>query len=183
MILVTAFDAFGGMPVNASEMLLRALPEDPSIARAVLATAYRPAAVEIVRLIETVRPKAVISFGTAPGFCFRLEKVACNRDTTADPDNAGEIRFNQIIDPAGPPIYEATLPHDRIAANLSASGVPHAFSDDAGGFVCNHTFYVARHYLQQGGLAIPCGFVHVPAVADAQNFAMLLKGMDPSWRR
>ncbi|MEN8184635.1 MAG: pyrrolidone-carboxylate peptidase, partial [Myxococcota bacterium] len=37
-----------------------------------------------------------------------------------------------------------------------------AWSDDAGGFLCNHVFYRARDWVEHAGLAIPCGFVHLP---------------------
>ena len=35
-------------------------------------------------------------------------------------------------------------------------------SEDAGGFLCNHVFYRAREWVERAGLAIPCGFLHLP---------------------
>jgi pyroglutamyl-peptidase len=40
-----------------------------------------------------------------------------------------------------------------------------AWSDDAGGFLCNHVFYRAREWLERRGLLVPCGFVHLPPLA------------------
>jgi pyrrolidone-carboxylate peptidase len=58
--------------------------------------------------------------------------------------------------------YPSTLPLDDLARELSSRSLPWAWSDDAGGFLCNHVFYRARAWVEQAGLQIPCGFIHLP---------------------
>jgi pyroglutamyl-peptidase len=178
MILTTAFNPFGTAPTNASEVLLRALEEDAGVAKVVLETEYRAAGNEIVRLIRDLHPDAVICFGVADGErAVRLEQVARNWDATSAPDNSGEVRIGQSILPAGPDHYLGTLPYQAIAAELDARGIPYLFSEDAGGFVCNHTFYRARHEIEESGLEIPCGFIHVPAISAPREMATFLEAM------
>lgn len=179
MILATAFNPFGAAETNASETLLRALRDDAGVVRVVLPTEYEGAAREVVRLIRELRPQAVICFGVAGGAdVLRLERVARNRAETAMPDNAGDLRNGQAIVPGAPEHYPATLPYDAMSAALGARGIPHVFSENAGGFVCNHTFFHARHEIAESGEEIPCGFVHVPTIKGPQEFAMLLEAME-----
>ena len=179
MILATAFTPFGAAATNASGEILRALADDAGVARAVLPTEYERAAREIVRLIRELRPAAVISFGVAGSAdCIRLERAARNRDESEAPDNAGEVRNGQAILPGAPGLYQATLPYDSIGAELSARGIPFVYSDSAGGYVCNHTFFCARHEIEESGRAIPCGFIHVPPIKGPEDFATLLEAME-----
>jgi pyroglutamyl-peptidase len=178
MILATAFTPFGAAATNASEDLLRAVGDDPGVTRAVLPTEYERASREIVRLIRELRPSSVVCFGLASGAdAVRLERVARNWDASPAPDNAGQIRNGQAITPGAPALYQATLRYDTISVALSARGIPHIFSDDAGGYVCNHTFFCARHEIEESGRAISCGFVHLPPVKGPEEFAMLLEAV------
>jgi len=178
MILATAFTPFGASQTNASEDLLRALGDEPGVTRAVLPTEYERASREIVRLIRELRPSAVICFGVAASAeAVRLERVARNWDASSAPDNAGDVRNGQPILPDAPASYPATLPYDSISIALNAGRIPHTYSDDAGGYVCNHTFFCARHEIEESASAIPCGFIHVPPIKGPEEFAMLLEAM------
>lgn len=46
------------------------------------------------------------------------------------------------------------------------AGLPVTFSDHAGGFICNHLFYRARHWIDSQGLDVPMGFVHLPPLPE-----------------
>jgi len=177
-LLATAFTPFGAAATNASAELLLGLPEDSGVNRVVLPTEYDRAAREIMRLIRELRPAAVICFGVAGSAeCIRLERFARNRDESEAPDNAGEIRNGQAIIPGAPDLYPATLPYEAISAEWAARGIQHVFSDSAGGYVCNHTFFCARHETEESGRAIPCGFVHVPPIKGPEEFATLLEAI------
>jgi hypothetical protein len=65
-------------------------------------------------------------------------------------------RPGSAIDPAGPLALRSTLPVDAIVAALEAEGIPAEVSRDAGGYLCNHVFYVLLQSGRRGG------FVHVP---------------------
>jgi pyroglutamyl-peptidase len=49
---------------------------------------------------------------------------------------------------------------------LRAEGIPAASSRDAGGFLCNHVFYVLMRTLEQERRAARGGFVHVPLLPE-----------------
>jgi pyroglutamyl-peptidase len=178
MILATAFNAFGSAETNASEILLNALEENKGVFRVVLPTEYRAAGTQIVRLIRDVRPEAVVCFGVANGPpTMRLEQLARNWDATDDPDNAGDLRIGQAIIPEAPNTYRATLPYEAMRIALDARKIPHVDSDDAGGYVCNHTFFRARHEIAESGIGASCGFIHVPPINSPQEFVMFLEAI------
>jgi len=68
-----------------------------------------------------------------------------------------------------PDSYPGHLVFDAIVAELEAAGMPAEVSSNAGGFVCDHTYYCALRAIAEGGLATRCLFLHVPA--DEQTFA------------
>jgi pyrrolidone-carboxylate peptidase len=53
-----------------------------------------------------------------------------------------------------------------------------AISNHAGAYLCNHVFYVARHFLEQRGRAVPCGFIHLPQASDDEPGLPLAVLMD-----
>ena len=81
--------------------------------------------------------------------------------------------------PGAPEQYSGNSSYtDPISAALSAREIPHVFSDDAGGYVCNHTFFLRlATKSRRSGLAVPCGFIHVPRINTPEEFAMLLEAM------
>lgn len=87
------------------------------------------------------------------------------------------IRFECIgrcCDPATtkeapPAAHGATLTPDSLAEWLEGNGFPSRLSEDAGGYVCDHTFFSALDAISGGGLATRCLFIHMPA--DDQTFA------------
>ena len=62
------------------------------------------------------------------------------------------------IDPDGPLALPSSLPVDAIVAALRAEEIPAAVSRDAGGYLCNHIFYVLMGALAAGarGRLRPC---------------------------
>lgn len=171
-LLLTGFNPFGGHAANVSEALVRAIEADWPVAAstrltvAVLPTEFAGAGDAIVDLIRAHAPDAVVCCGLAEGWGLRLELVARNCDSCGAPDNAGECRPDAIIDAAGPAWYDGTLPYHQLSRTLTARGIPHEYSDDAGGFVCNHVFYRACREIAHSGRAALCGFIHFPADAE-----------------
>jgi pyroglutamyl-peptidase len=99
----------------------------------------------------------------------RLELVARNCDRSGAPDNSGDIREDAPIDADGPAWYAATLPHHQVSRALTARRIPHQYSEDAGGFVCNHVFYRACREIAQSGRETLCGFIHFPDAVDLES--------------
>jgi pyroglutamyl-peptidase len=100
-----------------------------------------------------------------------IERVAHNWDEATIPDNNGVQLSGQKIVLDGPETYTSTLPVERMLAALQAANIPSVISDNAGRYVCNHVFYCASHEIDQLGLDIRCGFVHVPGLAGTGDFS------------
>jgi pyroglutamyl-peptidase len=161
-LLVTGFERFGEHAVNPSEAVVRALEPGRALRTAVLPVAFRRAASRLQQLLDTSPPHAILLLGLHGGSEIRLERLARNRDEADAADEDGETRTQLAIAASGPAAYPSTLPLDDLARELSSRSLPWAWSDDAGGFLCNHVFYRARAWVEQAGLQIPCGFIHLP---------------------
>jgi len=169
-ILLTGFDAFGGASVNASQLVIDTLAEaKPSgVITAVLPTSYREAEKAIQRLIRAHRPSGVLMLGLAnKAAAITLEQTALNLNDCAAPDNNGEVRLRQPIADDAPVGYWNSLPLNRMASIARASGHQVEFSRDAGGFVCNHVFFIAARTIADELPDSRCGFVHLPLIREA----------------
>jgi len=160
-VLVTGFEPFGGSTVNPSQQLVDAL--DGDVAKALLPVSYARAADALRAAIAEHDPDVVICFGQADGrTSISVERFAHNLDEATTTDNDEAPGTGAPIDPDGPVAYPSSLPVDEIVAALRAEGIPAAPSRDAGGFLCNHVFYVLMRTLERGERAARGGFVHVP---------------------
>ncbi len=172
-ILLTGFEPFGDFAVNPSQAIVERLAAGYTLERgydlctAILPVAYAEAGERILALLAETRPDAVLLLGVAgKRSTLSLERVALNLDEAAKPDNRGEVTEGRLIVPGGPVGYWSTLPLPRFYAALVEHGIPVSMSHDAGAYLCNHVFYVARHALESANRPIPCGFIHVPPMAE-----------------
>jgi len=163
MILVAGFEPFGGLTRNTSGEVAQALVGE-GVEAAVLPVDYARIGPEITRLLE--RPwEAVLLLGLAVGQSrIGLEKVAINYRDPHRTDNAGNAPGRPEVVPGGPDAYFTTLPVAAMNAALGGAALPVGISLTAGAYLCNASFYLARHALDGGGT--PCGFVHLPPTPD-----------------
>ena len=166
-VLVTGFEPFGGADVNASQKLVEALASDPpdgfELATAVLPVVWARAAGELARTLETAQPELVVCFGQADGRAqVEVERFALNFDDGSDEE--GERRRAEIVTD-GPVAYRSSLPVDAVVDALHAEGIPATASRDAGGYLCNHVFYVLMRALAERP-DVRGGFVHVPLLPE-----------------
>ena len=169
-VLVTGFEPFGDAAVNPSQRIVEELaiapPAGVELQAVLLPVAYARAADALRAAIHNAEPDVVVCFGQADGRPeISVELFAHNLDSTASVDNDG-VASAAEIDSAGPAAYRSTLPVAEIVAALRAAGVPSAESRDAGGFLCNHVFYVLMRLLEQDRLSVRGGFVHVPLLPE-----------------
>lgn len=158
LILLTAFDPFGGSDRNFSAELVERVASawsEPGLelATARLPTLYDgavPAALSALGRLPR-RPLFVIAFGEADRPQLNLETAAWNRDHAAKADNAGVVRAEQTIEAGGPERRGFAFPVQAVAEGAVLSISP-------GSFVCNHTAFVLA-----GKLEVPFTFIHVPA--------------------
>jgi pyroglutamyl-peptidase len=163
-ILATGFEPFGGSGTNPSQQLVERLQ---GVERAFLPVSYARAADALRRALRAAKPDVVLCFGQADGRVgISVERFAHNLDEAASTDNDAATGSGAPIDPDGPAAYAATLPVDEIVAALRAEGIPAAPSRDAGGFLCNHVFYVLMRALEQERPGAIGGFVHVPLLPE-----------------
>lgn len=184
-ILVTGFSVFPGAPINPTEALVRILqdetPEGEGIEafRAdVLAVEYATIANRLSAIGRVFLPDIAIHFGLARECAgFRLERVARNSHGAARPDQAGDLPSTAQVC-AGPDLLPSTLPLDLIAARLEEAGLPVEWSDDAGGYLCNTVFMLSAAHACAGLRPQMVGFVHVPALREAEPSNTRAMGID-----
>jgi pyroglutamyl-peptidase len=169
-VLVTGFEPFDGGAVNPSQLLVEALEASPppgvELAAAVLPVAYARSADVLRGAVRAALPDVVICFGQADGRTgISVERFAHNLDSAEPVDNDGAVS-NAEIDPNGPVAYASTLPVAAIVEALRAAGIPASESRDAGGFLCNHVFYVLMRALEEEQPDTLGGFVHVPLLPE-----------------
>lgn len=153
-VLVTGFEPWGEHEANPSQLVAEEL------GGVVLPVSYSRAADALRAALDERKPDVAICFGLADNRdAITPERFAHNLDEAATTDNDAANGSGAEIDPAGPLALRSTLPVDAIVAALREHGFPADVSRDAGGFLCNHVFYVL---MQCVGPDTTCGFVHVP---------------------
>jgi pyroglutamyl-peptidase len=155
-VLVTGFEPFGAHEVNPSALVADAL------GGVVLPVSFARAADALREALAERDPEVVVCFGLAARDTkISVERFALNMDEVDAIDNEGAGGSGSAIDPDGPLALPSSLPVDAIVAALRAEEIPAAVSRDAGGYLCNHVFYVLMRELTAGRKG---GFVHVPSL-------------------
>ena len=155
-VLVTGFEPFGTHEVNPSALIAEAL------GGVVLPVSFARASGALRDAIDERDPELVVCFGLSDGrSAISVERFAHNLDEADAVDNEGAGGSGSAIDPDGPLALPSSLPVDAIVAALRAEEIPAAPSRDAGGYLCNHVFYVLMGALEPGRKG---GFVHVPSL-------------------
>ena len=155
-VLVTGFEPFGAHEVNPSALIADALEG------VVLPVSFARASAALRDAIAERDPDLVVCFGLAADrTAITVERYAHNLDEASTTDNEGTAGSGSQIDATGPLALASTLPVDAIVAAVQAEQIPAEVSRDAGGYLCNHIFYVLMGVLGPGRKG---GFVHVPGL-------------------
>lgn len=170
-LLLTFFGPFPGVPVNPSGVTARQVADLLAVERPTLRVitrqlpvSYAGSSQDIADALQQVRPDALISLGVAVGRSrVSIEKVAINCDSANIADNEGVVLTDAPIIAGGQEAYFSTLPVRASYERLHGEGLPVEISYTAGTYVCNHVFYEGRRLVDELGLGIPAGFVHIPA--------------------
>jgi pyroglutamyl-peptidase len=171
-VLVTGFSVFPGAPVNPTEALVHGMTRDPptdglaGFRTEILSVEYAGLTDRLSAIGREFRPDIVIQFGLARrAIGFRLEKIARNSLKHARPDNQGRLPASERICD-GPASWPSTLPLEALRDVLEDAGLPVEWSDDAGGYLCNMAFALARSGTCEGLQAGMTGFIHVPPLPE-----------------
>ncbi|MCW4466714.1 pyroglutamyl-peptidase I [Glutamicibacter sp. MNS18] len=170
-ILVTGFEPFGQDSINASAQVLERLPSRLAghrISTAILPVSFSRTGPALEAALVQHRPDALICLGEAGGRTrITPELWAYNLDKARIADNDGQRPDSTPIATDGPERVRATLDPEPMLQALHEIGLPAALSRDPGRFLCNHTAY--RAYRS----AVPALFIHLPAVRDAGQMALV----------
>lgn len=170
-VLVTGFEPFENETINPSWEAARRVDgwrcDGHEIVARRLPCVYRAIRPQLSALLDELSPDIVIALGLAGGrLDVSLERVAINVDDARIPDNADDQPIDRPSVEGAPAAYFSTLPIKAILRRLRAAGIPASVSNSAGTFVCNHTFYIARHLAETARHKFRAGFIHVPYLPE-----------------
>jgi len=171
IVLMTAFEPFGGETINPSWEAVRAL-EGKQISGATIVIRQLPVVFsEVLRVLnqalEEVKPDAILSVGQAGGRSdITVERIGINVDDARIPDNAGHQPVDEPVVTGGPAAYFSRLPIKAIVAAVREAGIPASVSQTAGTFTCNRVMYGLLHWLEQHDSPVRGGFIHIPYLPE-----------------
>ena len=179
LILVTAFEPFGGSPTNITQDVLTALPCNmgkAEILKQCLPVSFQRAPIMLREAIATYSPDLVIMLGQCPaGENIRLERFAINMMDSTKGDNDGYIPNEETIYANQPLALQTPLPIRELERFCADNVQPVQVSNSAGLYVCNRVYYEALYLHQQ---AI---FMHVPKNMDLtlaqETIAQIMKNL------
>jgi len=177
-VLLTGFGAFEQVSDNPSGFLARELDGQAlsggRVVGALLPVSFERGPQELERLVERVRPIAILAMGVHPGDGFRIERGAGVILAPDRPDVDG-VTAQDLPGRTGSRISTG-LDIVRLGQVLDAAADAEVrISDDAGGYVCESVY---RRALEIGeATRTPCLFLHVPPFErlsrDQQRSAVL----------
>lgn len=164
ILLITAFEPFGGESVNAAQAAVDLLPRRIggwTLCKRTVPVIFGKGAEAVICAAEEVGAQGIVCVGQAAGRDkVTPEYIAVNLQYASVPDNAGNLPSDLPILPDGPAAYFSTLPVRKMAEAIRGVGLPGAVSYSAGAYVCNDVFYRVLHRFSGSGVA--AGFIHVP---------------------
>ena len=167
-LLLTAFDPFGGSPINPALEAVKLVSDTVAgveIVKLEVPTVFGKSIATVAAAIEKETPDAVLCIGQAGGrYDLTPERVAINLDDARIPDNEGNQPIDAVIFEDGAPAYFATLPIKAMTAKIREVGLPASVSNTAGTFVCNHLMYGVLYTLAKRYPGVKGGFMHVPFI-------------------
>ncbi|HEY9033892.1 MAG TPA: hypothetical protein VIN71_08145, partial [Pseudomonadales bacterium] len=117
-------------------------------------------------ILANSQPDYCVFTGQAPGYnSIKLENLATNYQFTGPPPEPGADPPGEPVEPDGPVAYRASLPAmSEMITSMRQAGIPAAMSCYGGNSRCNQILYQGLHYAVTNGLAMQCGFMHIPAL-------------------
>ncbi len=162
-ILVTAFEPFNKEKINASQEVLKNLPNFNGVQKIVLPVVFSECFQEVYKLMENTLFDYILMLGESGGrTSVSLERIAVNIAEASIPDNKGNMPRGEKIFPDGENAYSATLDLKVAKDALNENSIPVQISNSAGLYVCNNLFYGVMYYINRHNLNTKAGFMHIP---------------------
>lgn len=166
MLLVAAFEPYGGSSINAAAQIAMLLPRkiyDVILKRVVLPCSSTHTPPLLARLAASPAVSGVLLIGEDDRYTVpTVELSARNRLDYRITDNEGQQPRQRAAIDGGPAIISTNIDLATLAHFAATRGVDIATSHDAGLHLCNHTYYFLRyHVAEKPGLLL-----HVSRTAD-----------------
>ena len=182
-ILLTAFDPFGGEPVNPAQEAVEAVSDNiagAQIVKQIVPTVFGKSIETVHQAMIREQPDVTLCIGQAGGrIGMTPERVAINLNDARIPDNEGNQPLDTPIFEDGKNAYFTKLPAKAMADYIQKAGIPASVSYTAGTYVCNHLMYGVLYYIDKEFPDMKGGFMHVPflheQVLDKKNTPSLSK--------
>ena len=168
-LLLTAFDPFGGEPVNPALEAVKLVQagEGTELIKLQVPTVFGASVDKVLEAMRLHRPEAVVCVGQAAGRGeITPERVAINIKDASIPDNEGNQPCDEPVYPDGDGAYFSTLPVKAMVEAIKAAGIPASLSNTAGTFVCNQLMYGLLYHIGREFPGTAGGFIHVPCIPE-----------------
>jgi pyroglutamyl-peptidase len=170
-VLVAGFGPFPGVPSNPSGELACALARlrrpalaDVELHAAIFPTVYSTLARDLPRMLDRLRPDAVLLIGLAGGYELRVETRAVNAASQTHADAARALPPAQKLVAKAPYERKVRPAARRLLGALRGARVRARLSRDAGNYLCNASLYLS---LDPGRRKPPLvTFIHIPPPAE-----------------
>ena len=164
-ILLTGFEPFGEFKINSSweAVQLIAKENNPQIHCECLPVDYHTARVRLLDLLKSYQPTTCLCTGLAAGEQFRLERIARKPD--------------QFEDLEGPARLTGQWQWDKVMKAFQLKELPAYFSDDAGQYVCESTYWTLLNFNYRSGFPINTAFLHVPPLSKDWSTEKIATGI------
>jgi pyroglutamyl-peptidase len=190
-VLLTGFGPFLNIIENPTALLVERLMASPppgiELQTEVLPVSYHRASLRLKELLQAENFDLAVLLGVAGNSShIRLEALGRNSHTANANDEDGMNLMGLPVVESGAVTLQTQLDLAPIVSKLESLGYSAQVSQDAGGYVCNDTYYAALHAIDEAGLSTKCVFIHVPPHPEAtetpSDFAMPVEQQEAAIR-
>lgn len=164
-ILLTGFEPFAGFEVNSSWQAVQLLAKEnnPQLICGCLPVDYLAARNQLLHLLKSHQPTTCLCTGLAKGNTFRLERLARKPE--------------QFEDLEGPSLLTGQWEWDNVMQSFQAKNLPAYFSEDAGQYVCESTYWTLLDFRDHNEFPKNSAFLHVPPLSEDWSAGKIATGM------
>jgi pyroglutamyl-peptidase len=152
-VLITGFEPFDEYKINSSWETAKNLTSLPDyVHRIELPVDHIKARYMLVGFLNELQPSICLCMGLCPGNLFRIEQLARKPD----------LFVNLISEDTLSGIW----PWKEMSNVFKKSHIGFIFSNDAGNYVCESTYWTLLEYKQIYGFPKNAAFLHIPPLSD-----------------
>ena len=166
-LLITGFSPFSNNRKNVSQEVLSRISESSvygiEVETQLLTVDEIGSSIIANRILDGARFSGIIHLGLAvKREKINLERFASNLISMKEPDNSGRLLDSEQVVIGAPSSLETTAPIHILDEEFEHDELVY-WSNDAGTFVCNETYFRTLNALNQIGLSnTPVVFIHLP---------------------